>query len=119
MGNEMATTTVRFVFSSGEQVSVEAYGQLNILAHAQIAERELQSRCGGHCECSTCRVVLVAGRLSPMQEEERKLLARVGVDDPRTRLACQAFPEPSEGGIVLEVPTKKLADARHKENRRR
>jgi ferredoxin len=105
---------VRFRFEKGGEVVVEAYSQLNLLGHAQIAERSLQSRCGGQCECSTCRVVLVSGRLSAMRPGERELLGRVGVKDPRVRLACQSFPEidESEDDIVIEVPARRFRDAR-------
>lgn len=102
---------VRFMFS-GEEVSVEAYDQLNLLAHAQIAERSLQSRCGGHCECCTCRIILVDGELSTMRAQERELLRLMGVNDPRVRLACQAFPGKSCPAVLVEVPHEKFVDAR-------
>lgn len=101
---------VTFLFKPGDQVSVEGFDQLNLLAHAQIAERSLQSRCGGQCECGTCRVELVAGALSSMKESERRLLERARALDGKTRLACQAFPASDD--VVLQVSSKKFADAR-------
>jgi ferredoxin len=107
---------VIFRFPDGSEAEVEGYSQLNLLAHAQIAERSLQSRCGGHCECSTCRIRLVSGRLSPMRDEERELLTRVGALNDGMRLACQAFPEPTGNSetdaVVVEVPKDRFKDAR-------
>ena len=116
---------VRFVFPSGPEssdsdvVEVDAYEQLNLLAHGQIAERSLQSRCGGHCECGTCRVMVESGKVSPMRPEEKALLAGAGVTDSRIRLACQTFPAASEPGdvIVVRVPVEKFLDARGKKSR--
>lgn len=107
---------VRFVFPNGEQAEVDGYEQLNLLAHAQIAERSLQSRCGGHCECGTCRVILESGNLSPMRPQEKALLAAVGVTDCQIRLSCQTFPAGSEV-IVVRVPAEKFIDARGKKSR--
>lgn len=107
---------VRFRFPDGEEVEVEGYEQLNILAHAQLVERSLQSRCGGHCDCGTCRVVVVEGNLSPMRAEERELLARVGVTDPTVRLACQSFPEKCDL-VTIKVPSERFIDARAKRKR--
>jgi 2Fe-2S ferredoxin len=98
-------------FANGDEVTVEGFGQLNLLAHAQLAERSAQSRCGGQCECGTCRVRLIQGKLSPMKEPERELLERVGALKGEFRLACQAFPEGS-GDVVVEVPKERFRDAR-------
>lgn len=110
---------VRFVFDEQDQVVVEGYDQLNLLAHGQIAERSLQSRCGGQCVCSTCRVELVSGVLSKMRDPERELLGRVGVsrediESGKIRLACQAFPaSPASEEVVIRVPKRKFSDARN------
>lgn len=60
--------------------------------------------------CSTCRIELVSGELSPMKEPERELLARVRALGGTIRLACQAFPASST--VVVRVPAKSFADAR-------
>ena len=101
---------MRVVFRvDGDEVSVEGYDQLNLLAHGQLAERSLQSRCGGQCACGTCRVRLVEGQLSPVREAERDLLERVGAG-VGMRLACQAFPASER--VVVEVPKTRFRDAR-------
>lgn len=106
---------VTFRFPESE-VTVEGFEQLNLLAHAQLAERGLQSRCGGQCECCTCRVRLIAGRLSEMREPERVLLQKAGETGPDVRLSCQAFPVFGSGGVdvVVEVPRTRFKDARIK-----
>lgn len=106
---------VKFVFSESDTLEVEAYDQLNLLAHAQLEERSLQSRCGGHCECGTCRIIVRRGVLSPMREKEAELLAEVGVvaeQGPEVRLACQCFPEKSCELVEIEVPAERFVDAR-------
>ncbi|MEW6056219.1 MAG: 2Fe-2S iron-sulfur cluster-binding protein [Bdellovibrionota bacterium] len=101
---------VIFRFVDGD-VEVDAYKELNLLAHAQLIERSLQSRCGGQCECSTCRVRLISGRLSPMQTDEMNLLKKArALDGESVRLACQAFPDSEL--VVIEVPQGKFSDAR-------
>lgn len=111
----MPEITVRFEFEGAdgavaEVVETEGYRELNILAHAQLVERSLQSRCGGHCECSTCRVVIVSGNVSPARSEESALLTRAKVAD--MRLACQVFPE--NGLVIVRVPARRFNDARIK-----
>lgn len=51
------------------------------------------SLCGGRARCSTCRVRVDGSHaaLSPMQEDERRTLARIGAGTG-TRLACQLKP---------------------------
>lgn len=97
-----------------EIITVDAYDSLNLLAHAQIAERSLQSRCGGQCACGTCRIQIVSGTVSPMSDEEKSLLQRVGGQNVH-RLACQCFPELGEDVHVL-VPTERFKDARFAQN---
>ena len=105
---------VIFQFSDGERVETEAYSQLNILAHGQIIEKNLQSRCCGHCVCSTCRVMILGGKVSEMRDEERKLLEKVtrGQVSPGLRLACQCFPENSDEDVTVSVPASRFDDAR-------
>ena len=64
-------------------LSILEISRLNDIPHAHV--------CSGRARCGTCRVRVEAGagRLSPMDQAERKTLARVhaGAND---RLACQA-----------------------------
>ena len=93
---------------NGKRLETEAFSQLNILAHAQILELDLKSRCGGQAACGTCRVILKSGKLSSVREEEKALLLKIKKEG--IRLACQAFPESEE--VVLEVPGKTAIDLR-------
>lgn len=45
----------------------------------------LEAACGGFAACSTCRVCVVEGKLSPLDPTEEPFL-----DAPGQRLACQA-----------------------------
>jgi len=108
-------STVTFQFPSGETNETESYTQLNLLAHAQIIEKDIQSRCGGHAECGTCRVIVISGKISPIRDEEQRLLDKLGVtsaaDDTKYRLACQCYPE-SDSDLVIQVPSERFRDAR-------
>jgi len=46
----------------------------------------MDAACGGFAACNTCRVRVVEGELSPLEEVEAPFL-----DMPNQRLACQAF----------------------------
>lgn len=103
---------ITFNFPDGTSDQTECYTSLNLLAHAQILEKSLYSKCGGHCECGTCRIRVLSGSLSPMGAEEEKLLKKCHVDpSSEIRLACQCFPE-ANSSIEIEVPQSKFHDAR-------
>lgn len=59
--------------------------------------------CGGVLACSSCRVTVRSGseNLSPASEDEIDMLDRAGVDDPSSRLACQAT---GSGTLRVEIP---------------
>jgi ferredoxin len=50
---------------------------------------DILHRCGGNARCTTCRVQVVAGDLTPMGELETERLARESSLGPDIRLACQ------------------------------
>lgn len=90
----------------------EALAELPLLVHAMMEEREHEQACGGHAECGTCRVRVLAGaaNLTPPTGEERELRERhpeaLAADQ---RLACQCRPT---GDVTVEVPVEPLADLR-------
>lgn len=45
----------------------------------------MESACGGFAACNSCRVRVMAGTLSPLEEAEEPFL-----DDAAQRLGCQA-----------------------------
>ncbi len=87
-----------------EPASSETIPQLNLLAHAQILELEIGSRCGGFGECGGDRVRITEGAelLSPVTAAEREHLS---ADEIRAgcRLACQAFPQRADARINVET----------------
>src|SRR5438270_8668894 len=50
---------------------------------------DIMHRCGGNARCTTCRVQIVEGNPSPMQELEEARLAKEGSLGPDIRLSCQ------------------------------
>ncbi len=92
---------LRFVGPTA-QFEIEAEPQLTLLAHAQLDEWFLGSRCGGHGECGGDRVQILGaqGNLSPITTAEREHLTREELAQG-WRLACQCWPE--QTSLVLEV----------------
>ena len=84
------------------RLSTETVPELNLLAHAQIVELEVGSRCGGYGECGGDRIKILKGaeHLSPPTVAERQHLSaeelKIGI-----RLACQTFPQ--NAGAVIEI----------------
>jgi len=54
---------------------------------------DILHRCGGLSKCTTCRVQILTGELSPMSELEEERLAREASLGPDIRLSCQVFVE--------------------------
>jgi len=77
--------------------------QLNLLAHAQILEKDIGSRCGGHGVCGGDRLRILSSTcaLSGVTEAEREHLTPRQVAQG-WRLACQCWPEADGATIVCE-----------------
>jgi len=78
-------------YADGRAVTVQP--GTTILEASRIGAVPHASVCGGRGRCSTCRIRVISGTdyLSPANDDEIALLARVGAA-PGTRLACQARP---------------------------
>jgi len=107
----------------GSEVPVELCDRnLNLLAHAQIAELEIGSQCGGHGVCGGDRVRIedacvksdLAERLatphglSSVTEEEKRHLSAEELRDG-WRLACQCYPEQSDLTVRVRLRYSNLA----------
>lgn len=80
--------------NSDSAVSVECYSGLNVLAHAQLNELEIGSRCGGHGVCGGDRIQIFPedqSKLSAITESELEHLT-AGEIEQGWRLACQSWP---------------------------
>ncbi|MCC7440968.1 MAG: (2Fe-2S)-binding protein [Bdellovibrionales bacterium] len=88
------------------KVEVECYRGLNLLGHAQLAEAEIGSRCGGHGICGGDRVRVDASKrvhFSPPTGDERKHLSPAEINDG-WRLACQCYPAVDGLSLDVEAP---------------
>ena len=83
----MPTVTVE----GGASFQVEP-GKKLVLA-IEDAGIDILHRCGGNARCTTCRVQVIEGNLSPMGELERERLAREASLGPDIRLSCQVHVE--------------------------
>jgi adenylate cyclase len=84
-------TRVRVGYPDGRSVTVPA--GFTILEASRFGGIPHVSVCGGRGRCSTCRVRIERGadRLPPPNDDEARLLRRVGAP-PTVRLACQTRP---------------------------
>lgn len=88
-----------------DEKKVPCYRGLNLLAHAQLEEIDIGSRCGGYGECGGDRLRVTRGReeLSPVTQIEREHLSEAELRDG-FRLGCQAFPNRDDVEIYV-IPT--------------
>ena len=98
---------IRFRFQPGDQeISSDlCMSKLNLLAHAQAAQLDIGSRCGGHGVCGGDRIRIPAEAtqyFSPVRDREREHLSKDELE-AGYRLACQCFPETDTLDITLEV----------------
>ena len=69
--------------------SFEAEPEKKLVLAIEDAGIDILHRCGGNARCTTCRVEILAGEPSPMEELERERLSREPDLTPYTRLSCQ------------------------------
>jgi 2Fe-2S ferredoxin len=90
MGTEGRAIALTFL---PENVTVQASRGDTILDAALQYGIDLPHECGGNCACTTCHVIVQAGRenLSPMEEVEADRLRDAEGRTPDSRLGCQAL----------------------------
>src|SRR5262245_37608892 len=78
------------VYVLPDQVLFECPSRTVLLSAALRSGVPFTHACGGHADCSTCRVVVVEGRnaCSERSHKERAIAERLGFP-PELRLACQ------------------------------
>ena len=79
----MPTVTVE-----GEKAFEVASGTKLVLA-IEDAGIDIMHKCGGNARCTTCRIQMISGDVSPMEDVERDRLAREAGLGPDIRLSCQ------------------------------
>jgi ferredoxin len=72
----------------GEKSFEVAAGTKLVLA-VEDAGIDILHRCGGLSKCTTCRVQIISGDVSPMDDLERNRLAKEASLGPDIRLSCQ------------------------------
>jgi len=87
----------------GNQAQITAGA--SILEAALAAGAGLGHECGGQGRCTTCHVIVEAGRqcLSPVSEAEAMKLSAVRGVTAMSRLACQARAT-GEDRIIVRIP---------------
>jgi ferredoxin len=105
LGSEQRDSmTVHFKLPE-KAIDVPCYRYLNLLAHAQLEELEIGSRCGGHGICGGDRVQVEApaDAVSPPTEAEREHLGEELIAQG-WRLACQCYPSADDFSIRVTSP---------------
>lgn len=96
---------VEFNSPSGKKIQVESEPNLNLLAHAQIAELSIGSLCGGKGICGGDKVKIQITTpkydLSEVTNAERQHLSHSELQSG-FRLACQCFPNNKTDHIVIQ-----------------
>ena len=66
---------------------------------------EIDSACGGHGQCTSCKVLVVQGieNLYPPEFEEEETIQEYGLDPEKERLSCQAKLN-GKGDVVIYLP---------------
>jgi ferredoxin len=91
----------------GPGPAIPCSSQLNLLAHAQLEEIDVGSRCGGFGECGGDKILVRKGHehLSVLTSAEREHLSAEEIARG-FRLACQVFPESDSAEIDIQpIPT--------------
>ena len=106
--------SITWQLPDGSTLETPGWTKLNLLAHADTYDLELPQSCGGHGECGTCRVRVVAGELTPIRHEEGTLMTKHAKRFRQgERLACQARPR---GDVVVQVLAMAPPDLRDVED---
>lgn len=82
---------IRLAAPDRPDAAFDASPVVSVLVSAQRAGAALRHDCGGKALCGTCRVVVEAGRASPVAERESARLSALGAGSAE-RLACQMRP---------------------------
>ena len=99
---------IEFIMSDGSRRTSDFVDpQLNFLAHAQIAECDLGSKCGGHGICGADRIRFSKASgaqppVSPVTETEARHLTAPEIAQG-LRLGCQCFPEDPKSNYEVHV----------------
>ncbi|RUM29359.1 MAG: hypothetical protein DSY32_03350 [Aquifex sp.] len=66
---------------------------------------EIDSACGGHGQCTSCKVLILSGseNLYPPEFEEKDTLEENGINPETERLSCQAKLN-GRGDVVIYLP---------------
>jgi ferredoxin, 2Fe-2S len=85
-----------------DNLSAEIRAGTSLLKCAELMGVELLHSCGGVAACTTCRVVVKAGKenLSPLELAEAEVLSESGILHSH-RLSCQAR---ALGDVIFERP---------------
>lgn len=88
-----------------QSLQVQCYRNLNLLAHAQLEELDIGSRCGGHGICGGDKIKLdeeSRSSVSPLTDTEKQHLTKEEIASG-WRLACQCWPNDDHLNLTLST----------------
>ncbi|MDP9141134.1 MAG: (2Fe-2S)-binding protein [Pseudomonadota bacterium] len=99
---------IKFTQHDGTKCEVGLEEGLSLMEHARSnGVRGIDGDCGGCCACGTCHIIVDAGwaaKVSPVGEEEERMLDMTGDRQPHSRLACQIIATAELDGLTVKVP---------------
>jgi 2Fe-2S ferredoxin len=97
---------LRVVDRDGVEHEVEAKTGIKVMENLRELEYGVAAICGGMCSCATCHVYVDpewAGRLPPVQSDERELLSELAHYTEYSRLSCQVEFTPELDGLRVTI----------------
>jgi len=99
---------IQFTQHDGAKCEVDLEEGLSLMDHARLKSvRGIDGDCGGNCACGTCHIIVSAAwaaKVSPVGEEEERMLDMIEDRHPHSRLACQIIATAELDGLTVEVP---------------
>ncbi len=101
---------MRIIFLPGDQ-TIEVDSGTKLLVAARRAGTKIRFGCAS-CRCGTCAVLIGAGEVSVMEDDERALLRSMQLPtDGTIRLSCQARTTNSDLTIDLDFQNRYSPDS--------
>lgn len=99
---------IQFRQHDGTTADVALDDGVSLMEHARSnAVRGIDGDCGGCCACGTCHIIVDAAwanKVTPVGDEEARMLDMIEDRQPHSRLACQIIASAALDGLVVEVP---------------
>ena len=97
---------LRVVDRDGNEHEIDGNTGFTLMENLRDLEYGVGAICGGMCACATCHVYVDpewAGKLPPVQSDERDLLQDLSTRRENSRLSCQLKFTPDLAGLKVTI----------------